>query len=171
MELQKRDTLLRAREQKDAIVSSLRQRHESELSSYKEELDEVTKQRNQLERKLDDYRARLDERERAHDRALADKCQQVDGLEQRLSDAQRRLAQAAAASGGGRASEQAEQLGRSGPSSLEEICQLRAALSEATHAREEQERRIRDLSVRSGFWWEVLHSVRTEANSISLGKK
>ncbi len=39
-------------------------------------------------------------------------------------------------------------LARSGPSSLEEICQLRTALSEATHAREEQERKIRDLSVR-----------------------
>ena len=77
VELQKRDTLLRAREQKDAIVSSLRQRctpfdfppkfvyeivpfsrHESELASYKEELDTMTRLRSQLERKVEEYQVR-----------------------------------------------------------------------------------------------------------------
>ena len=91
------------------------------------------------------FKARLDERERM----LSDKCRQVDDLTQRLRESDRRLSQAITTARSDQARQLAEtdHLARSGPSSLEEICQLRSALSEATHAREEQERRIRDLSV------------------------
>jgi len=85
--------------------------------------------------------ARLDERDRAHDAALADKADAVEDLQRRLGDAQRRLAETLADSGGGQVS---QRTGQQGP--LEELCGLRTALAEASHAADERENKIRDLT-------------------------
>jgi len=97
----------------------------------------------------------LDERDRQHDIAIADKADAVEDLQRRLADSQRKLTEALVdaagmgVSGAGRGVSGASKAaaGR-GPGPLEEICKLRTALAEATHARDEQDNKMRDLGVR-----------------------
>jgi hypothetical protein len=61
IDLQRKDTVLKAREHHDAIVSSLKERHESEMFTLQQEVDRLSAQNKRYENEVDMLRGKMNE--------------------------------------------------------------------------------------------------------------
>ncbi len=128
--------MVRAKEEKDAIVSSLSRRHDAEMRVKEEEINRLEFRTRELERRLERAEEAAHQRENAFAEATVEKETEADDLRRKLSEVQARLTKAL------RTDNPGEQR-----APMEEICQLRSALAEATQVRKEHEVHIRDLAV------------------------
>jgi len=90
-ELRSSDTLLRARQQHDAIIRSLKERHEGEVEALKVELDQAGKGKGGMEREVVSLREQLRMVQERQDEERRDCREQVQEITDKLAAAQRRV--------------------------------------------------------------------------------
>ena len=143
LELQKRETALKAREHHDAIVSSLKNRHEGEVHSLQQEVDRQTALARRHEAEAEGLRNKISETTRLHESMLVEKSDRIEELNSRLAETQRRLTELIAANsviGGGPESTIGDP--------VKEICNLKSNLAAVTVQRNDYKKAVHDLTVR-----------------------
>ena len=96
MELQKSDTVLRARHHHEEAVRSLRERHEMEVFRFNQEIESGKLKLKTKDNEIDALRNQLTKSERERDNLIVEKSEIVRGLQERLDASQKRLAQSIA---------------------------------------------------------------------------
>jgi len=96
MELQKSDTVLRARHHHEEAVRSLRERHEMEVFRFNQEIESGKLKLKNKDNEIDALRNQLTKSERERDNLIVEKSEIVRGLQERLDASQKRLAQSIA---------------------------------------------------------------------------
>ena len=96
MELQKSDTVLRARHHHEEAVRSLRERHEMEVFRFNQEIESGKLKLKNKDNEIDALRNQLTKSERERDNLVVEKSEIVRGLQERLDASQKRLAQSIA---------------------------------------------------------------------------
>jgi len=96
MDMQKNDTVLRARHQHEDAVRSLRERHELEVFRFNQEVESGKMKLKTKDNEIDALRGQLTKSERERDNLLVEKSEVIRGLQERLDATQKRLAQSIA---------------------------------------------------------------------------
>ena len=140
IEFQSKDTVLKAREHHDALVSSLKERHESEMSSFQNEVDGLAAKVKRYEHELEQMRSKMNDSQRYHESLLMEKSDKIQELNRRLFESQKRLNELIVSNSTNQDLE--SRIGNP----VQEICKLKTALTSITQQRNEQERVILDLN-------------------------
>lgn len=142
IDLQRKDTVLKAREHHDAIVSSLKERHENEVFNLEQEVDRLNAQLKRYENEMDALRGKMNETQRQHESMLIEKSERIEDLSHRLAETQKKLTQVIVANS---TQDMESRIG----DPLKEIVDLKTKLGSITQQRHEQDKHIHDLMVAS----------------------
>lgn len=93
VDLQRSDTILRAKQQHEETVRSLRERHDSEVFNMQQEIDRLTAHNHRLDAEADTLRSKASKSQHDHDTLLIEKSETIKELQNRLEASQKRLAQ------------------------------------------------------------------------------
>jgi len=93
VELEGADTVLRARQQYDALVRSLKERHDNEMQKLRLELDSANSAARDKEQDLISVRTKLTQSQNNYDFMLREKTSLIEQLNEKLNDNQRILLQ------------------------------------------------------------------------------
>lgn len=91
-ELQRSDTILRAKKQHEETLRSLKERHEKEVFEMQQEIDKLTADLRKSDRETDEFSSKLRKIQVQHDKIIMDKSDTIKDLQDRLDLAQKRLA-------------------------------------------------------------------------------
>lgn len=91
MELQKSDTILRAKKQHEETVRSLRERHENEVYRLEQEIDKLTVTVKKQDGDIDTIRSKLTKSQFEKDRILMEKSETIKDLQEKLESSQQRV--------------------------------------------------------------------------------
>eukprot|EP00094_Tigriopus_californicus_P007440 TCALIF_07163-PA protein Name:"Similar to cep152 Centrosomal protein of 152 kDa (Xenopus laevis)" AED:0.03 eAED:0.03 QI:0/0.85/0.75/0.87/1/1/8/105/677 len=138
IDLQRKDTVLKAREHHDAIVSSLKERHENEVFNLEQEVDRLNAQLKRYENEMDSLRGKMNETQRQHESMLIEKSERIEDLSHRLAETQKKLTQVIVANS---THDMESRIG----DPLKEIVDLKTKLGSITQQRHEQDKHIHDL--------------------------